>query len=201
MKYKLLIAFVLTSIFTYAQEDYEIEIDGKTINIELGKKYDTKINDKLIRFKVSSKDTLIFQDDMLGFKYPKEYKISNMVVEQGIEQLMLMTAGGSGFIIQKYSTIDPTLLNEMMMNEVIKESLSYGFTLKREDYERTLKSGKTLSINRAVLTYKDEINTYEIASIGKKDEGLILLTIQMDHIGDSAGAKLIKMIWDTLEIY
>ena len=111
---------------------------------------------------------------------------------------MLMTAEGSGFIIQKYSTINPTLLNELMINEVTKESINYGFKLKRKDYKRVLASGQKIDVDKAVLTYNDEINIYEVASVGKKDSGLIIMSMEMSDLESSSGKALIELIWKTL---
>jgi hypothetical protein len=96
--------------------------------------------------------------------------------------------------------MNPTMLNELMLNEVTKESVNYGFELIREDYERVLASGLKIKVDRAVLTYNDEINIYEIASVGKKDSGLLIITMEMDDSENSLGKKLISLIWDTLEI-
>jgi len=131
---------------------------------------------------------------------PKELKVEKTIIDGGIEQLMLMTAEGSGFLIQKYSTVNPTNFNELMLSEVTKESVSYGYKLTREDYERDLTSGLKIKIDRAVLTYNNEVNIYEIATIGKKDSGLLLMTMKMNDSKNSLGEKLINLIWDTLEI-
>ena len=116
--------------------------------------------DALLKINVKQKDTLSYSDESFDFKYPKEYKVGKTVIGAGIEQLFLMTAEGSGFIIQKYSSINPTTLNELMINEVTKESINYGYKLKREDYERVLTSGLKIKVDKAILTYNDEINIY-----------------------------------------
>jgi hypothetical protein len=114
---------------------------------------------------------------------------------------MLMTAGGSGLIIQKYKSFNPTLLNELMINEVTKESVNYGFKLSRENYERILKSGQEIKVDKAVLTYKDDTNIYEVLSIGAKDEGVLVVTMRLDKIEDSKGEKLIELLWNSFEYY
>ena len=45
------------------------------------------------------------------------------------------------------------MLNDMMLFEVTKESVSYGYTLKREDYKRKLVSGQEIDVIKAVLTF------------------------------------------------
>lgn len=113
---------------------------------------------------------------------------------------MLMTAEGSGLLIQKYDAFNPSMLNELMLNEITKESLNYGFEMKRMDYERTLKSGEKLKVLKAVLSYKGEVNVYEISSYGKKDEGIMIMTMTMNQDISKIGTKMINLMWESLEI-
>ncbi|WP_034062114.1 hypothetical protein [Lacinutrix jangbogonensis] len=200
MKNIILILILSVSHLIYSQENFKIEINGKVFEIELDKDYELNIDNELLKINVKQKDTLLYSDESFSFKFPKEYKVAKTAIDDGIEQLMLMNAEGSGFIIQKYATINPTALNELMINEVTKESVNYGFKLVREDYERVLSSGLKVKVDRAVLTYNDEINIYEITTVGKKDSGLLFMTMEMDDSKDSLGKKLINLIWNTLEI-
>ena len=162
--------------------NYEIKIDNKTHNI-----------------KIASIDTLVYKGGKISFKYFKDHKISTTQLDDGIEQLMIMTADGSGIIIQLYSNMNPQLLNEMLLNEVTKESVGYGYELKRKDYERTLSSKQKINVDKAVLTYKDEINIYEVATFGTKDEGVLIMTMKMDNEKNSAGQKLIDLTWNSFK--
>ena len=177
MKLTLITLLILFGINSFSQNDYKILINDTVIEISLDKEYYINLDEKEVQFKVIEKDTLVFEDDLFSFNYPKDYKISSMIIEEGIEQLMLLTAEGSGFLIQKYSTINPTTLNEMILSEVTKESLNYGYIMKRENYKRKLVSGQKLDVDKAILTYKDETSVYEVASIGDKDEGILIMTI------------------------
>ena len=198
---KILLLFALSfTCFMHAQENFSLEINGEVFDIELGKDYELKINNKAVKVKVKQNDILLYDDPFFSFKHPKEFTVAKSVLGEDIEQIVLMSAEGTGFIIQKYGTIDPTTLNALMMNEVTKESINYGFKMEREDYEKTLKSGYKMNVDRAVLRYKDEVNIYEITSTGKRDSGLIIMSMEMEDSPTSSGRKLINLIWDTLEI-
>lgn len=171
------------------------------MDISLDENFEATFENKTLNIKVSQKDTLTYSDDYLSFNYPKDYKISKTKIDEGIEQLVLMTGEGSGFIIQEYGTMNPTMLNELMLNEVTKESVNYGFELKREDYIKSLNNGLELKINRAYLTYKDEVNIYEITSIGLKDEGVLLMSMEMNDEDNSDGKQLIDMVWNSLSLH
>ena len=198
MRNYLIITLIFISLNVKGQDDYVIEINGKKQNISLDKKYELSINGKIIDFIVSAKDTFTYVDDFYSFQHLKDYMVSKMQIDEGIEQIMLMTAEGSGVLIQKYSTINPTMLNEMMLKEVTKESLNYGFKLNRIDYQRTLRSGQSIVVNKAILTYNNETNIYEIASIGQKDAGIIIMTIIMDENRSNQGRKIIDLMWNSL---
>ncbi len=195
------ILFTLIILIGYnlsAQENYKIEIDGKTTEISLDKNYEIKIGDKTHIVKVTSKDTLVYKDDKISFKYLKEYKITSSKLDEGITQLMINTADGSGVVIQIYDNINPSLLNELMMSEITKESIGYGYKMKRKDYERTIGSKQKVKVDKAELTYKDEINIYEVSTFGTKDEGILVMTMKMNNEKNSEGQKLIDLTWNSL---
>jgi len=195
----LFVALALSSII-YGQEEYTITIDGQTMDVGLDKSYDIKVKGKKVAFQIAMKDTLVFEDEKFSFKYPKEFRVSSMDLDEGISQFVIMSAEGSGIIVQKYTTMNPTMLNEIMLNEVTKESMNYGFELDRQDYTRTLSSGQEIAIDKAVLKYKDETNIYELASFGEKDEGIIVMTMAMDEVLGKDSQKLLSLLWSTLVI-
>lgn len=197
MRKVLLILCFLSGLNSFAQDDLLLHIDGKTIEISSDQEYDLPINGKMVKVKVSTKDTLLFDTDLFSFLYSKDYKVSSMKLAEGIEQVAIMTAEGSGLLIQKYSAMNPSMLNELMLNEVTKESINYGFEMKRENYSRKLISGQEIEISKAILTYKDETNIYEVASLGRKDEGILIMTMIMDENYSEQGRKLIDLMWNS----
>lgn len=168
------------------------------MEISSGKDYQLPVNGEMMQLRIDFRDTLSYDDDLFSFQYLKDFKVSKMVIEQGIHQVMLMSADGSGILIQQYATMNPTMLNEMMIQEVTKESVNYGFQMDRQDYTRKIGSGETLNVARAVLTYRDEKNTYEVASLGKKDEGILIMTMVMDEENSEQGQKIIDLMWNSL---
>lgn len=184
----------------HSQEDYTIEINGESFEISLDKEFQYQTKDGVKNILLKQKDTLTYNDEMFSFNFFKEYKVGKTKIEQGIEQLMLMTPEGDGFLIQKYSTINPENLKELMLGEVTKESINYGFEMERREYKHKLISGEDLNVIQAYLTYNDEVNIYEIASLGRKDSGLLIMAMRMNDTKNSIGEKLINLIWNSLEI-
>ena len=194
--------FTALSIFCFfngeAQEDYVIRFEDTLINVALDKSYNIDVKGSRINFIIRSKDTLMYTNSSYSFLHPKAFRVSGTKIDVGIDQVSILTAEGSGMIIQQYTSINPTSLNEMMLTEITKESINYGYELKRSAYKRKLKSGQEIEITRAVLRYKEDVNIYEVASIGKKDAGLMIVTMRMDEDGTSEGQKLIDLMWQSL---
>ncbi|HLV70566.1 MAG TPA: hypothetical protein VKY34_07645 [Xanthomarina sp.] len=193
------IVYVLISN-TYSQTDFILIVNNQTQEISLDKNYDFQVDGKTIQVSVKEKDTLIYNDPFYTFKYSKKHKVSKTEIDTGIEQIMLMTAAGSGIIIQKYDSFNPTMLQELMLNEVTKESVSYGYAIERKDYSRTLKSGDEISILKADLEYKGEFEIYEISALGIKDEGILIMTMNLGGDSDNEGTDMINLLWETLSI-
>lgn len=196
--YLLLVALVYT-VTLHSQKDHIISIANQEMEVELDKEYSVEIDGKEITFSLRAKDTLTYQDEMFSFNYPKEYKISRTNLGDGVTQFVIINGEGSGFMIQKFTNMSPEMLNEMMLNELTKESVNYGFALERKDYSKVLRSGNEVHIDKAVLNYKGDTNIYEVMSVGKKDEGILVVTMAMDAEMSSASKKLITMMWDSLE--
>lgn len=200
MKYLLITVAVFCGFKAHCQKDYLIHLNDTSFNIALDKQYNIVVNGQKLNFTIKQKDTLSYNDSVYSFDYLKDFKVSKTKIDDGIEQISILTAEGSGFLIQKYSSINPSTLNELMLGEMTKESISYGYESKRTDYKRRLNSGLQIEVDKAVLKYKDNVQIYEVASIGKKDEGLIIVTIRMDEDEHTQGKKIIDLLWNSLKI-
>ncbi|MES2646976.1 MAG: hypothetical protein V4717_08890 [Bacteroidota bacterium] len=200
MKKTLVVFAIFCSFKGVAQEDFVIRFNDTLINVALDKSYNIDVKGTKLNFVISSKDTLTYTNTFFSFLYPKAFRVSSTKLDEGIEQISIMTAEGSGMIIQKYESMNPTSLNEMMLTEMTKESINYGFESKRSKYKRTLKSGQEMEVTKAVLRYKDDVNIYEVSSIGKKDAGLIIITIRMDEDNNTEGQKIIDLMWKSIKV-
>lgn len=199
MKYVLILLIFFVTIKAGAQENYVLQIGDKSFSISEDSSYQVVVNGKKLNLLLRQKDTLSFKDTLFSFSYPKGYQYSTTNIEDAALQYAIITAAGNGYMIQKYWTLNPISITELMLQEVIKERLGYGYSMKREDYKRTLKSGQTLNVLKAVLTYRGEINTYEVAAIGGKDEGIVVITIDNALEQAISGREMIKLMWSSLQ--
>lgn len=196
---KIALYFLLLLAYpSLAQNDFLLRINDTTIEIGMDQVYELMIDGKPVELELQTKDTLLFSDPLYTFNYPKGFSVSRLEVEQGIEQIMLMTAEGSGVLIQKYASMDPSGMKEMMLSEITKESLNYGYEMKRKDYDLKLVNDDKLRVIKAVLTYRGEKMTYEVAALGGKDQGVLIITMITNEEFSENGKALIEMMWATL---
>ena len=83
---------------------------------------------------------MTYNDRFFSFLYPKGFKVSNTIVDENVEQISILTAEGSGLLIQIFKSINPTTLNELILSEMTKESISYGFQEKRSGYKKNIET-------------------------------------------------------------
>lgn len=194
----LLAIFWIVAMQVHAQENFTIRINEQKIDVALDSTYPVEIEGNTFYITVMQKDTLVYETDYFSFKYLKDNNVSEIEVEEGINQAMLMNAEGSGFFVQTYTMFNPKFMEEMMLHELTKESLSYGYQMEKEHYTRQLISGEEVNILRAILTYRGEENIYEVATIGEKDEGILIVSVIMNNQWDMKGKKAVSLMWNTL---
>ena len=194
-------AFLISSmIFAQNQGNYIIIINNDSIQIDLNNDFEYKTTSgEELTIRVTQPDILTYSDDMISFNYDKSLGVSNSIIDEGIEQCMIMKSTGNGFMVQKYQTINPSSLTQLMLNEIIKESINYGYSKTEKKFKKKLKSGQTIEGIQATLTYKGEKEVYTVATYGAKDEGIIVVTMLLseDYKEDN---EIIELFLETLEI-
>ena len=114
---------------------------------------------------------------------------------------MVMKATGTGYMIQTYKSFNPTMLIDLMLSEITKESVSYGYSKKEEAFEHKLQSGQVLKGKTAKLEYKGEEEVYTVAAYGNKDEGILIMTMLFtDDDYREADESLLSQLFNTLKV-
>jgi hypothetical protein len=181
-----------------AQENYVLQLNGKDFSLAIDSIYEISLEGKKINFLLKQKDTLAFNDGLFSFSYFKGYQVSKTNVDNIADQYIVVDAGGSGFMMQKYGSINPSSMKEFLLQEITKESKGYGYKEKREEFKKTLLSGQVVTVIKSTLTYKDDINIYEVATIAGKDEGLVIITLDMGGEVAQKGRELSKLMWHSI---
>ena len=197
----LTLGILLISSLIFAQNgaNYIVIINKDSIYIDLNEdfQYKTTSGDELT-IRVTQPDILTYSDDMISFSYDKSLSVSNSNIDSGIDQCAAFNAIGSGFIVQKYKTMDPSSFTEEMLEEMIKESINYGYEKTEKVFEKRLSSGQSIKGIQATLTYEGEKEIYTVATYGGKDEGIIVITMLL--YDGSEDKQMIDLFLDTLKI-
>lgn len=203
MRTKLLFLFLIaTTFFTYSQnKNYILVIDGDSIAIDLNEELKHNIKGKKVALKLIQPNNLVYSDDLISFQYPNDLNVAKTQIDEDIEQLMVMKATGTGYMIQTYKSFNPTMLIDLMLSEITKESVSYGYSKKEEAFEHKLQSGQVLKGKTAKLEYKGEEEVYTVAAYGNKDEGILIMTMLFtDDDYREADESLLSQLFNTLKV-
>ena len=193
----LLIGFIS---FAQNQGNYFIIINNDSIQVNLNNdlQYKTSSGEELT-IRITQPEILTYSDDMISFSHHKSLSVSDSKIAEGIEQCMIFKSTGNGFMVQKYRTINPSSLTQLILNEITKESISYGYSKTEREFKKKLKSGQTIEGIQATLTYKGENEIYKVATYGGKDQGIIVVTMLLseDYPEDK---EIIELFLETLVI-
>jgi hypothetical protein len=193
---------LLVSILSFAQTqgNYIIIINNDSIRVDLNNEVDyTNKSGEELTIKVIQPEIQTYSDDMISFSHNKSLNVSNSKIEEGLEQCMIMKSTGNGFMVQKYKTINPSSLTQLMLNEITKESISYGYSKTEKKFSKKIKSGQTIEGIQATLTYKGEKEVYTVATYGGKDEGIIVVTMLLND-DFKEDKEIIELFLHTLSI-
>lgn len=179
---------------------YEIVINGETYELNLGDNFDvTSTCGDIMNVKLQKKPYVLFSDSYITFQYNSTLSPSITKIEEGLVQIMLNTATGTAVMVQEYSGLDPAMLVPLMLKELTKEQVEYGYNIVQTDVEHTLASGKMLTGIRATMSYMDQESYYEVLSISERDTGIIVVTM-IDKSFMNEKADIIDRFWDTMNV-
>ena len=201
MKNFISITLLFISFVSSAQTNgnYVIILDNDSvfINLDESKSYSTKTGEEL-NIKLIQPNILTYSDDFISFNYERSLNVSNTLLEEGIEQCLVMKSTGNGFLIQKYSTMNPSDLTSLILNELTKESVNYGYKRTDKKFKKTLVSGETIEGLKVTLKYQNEKQVYTVATYGEKDRGILVLTMFLNN--DYNDMEIINLLFNTLQL-
>lgn len=205
MKVTILLLLIIIMLFTIGSKsqepgNYEIVIQGKKYSISLGKEYEINLESgETIRLTVNKKAIVAYEDGFIAFQHKRDLTISTTDLGDGVSQTVTATALGTMVLVQEYSNLNPSSVVDLMVQELTKEEIDYGYELQKEEYIKTLRDGTRLSGKKAILKYKDEETNYTVLAFGKRDSGILVVT-KIDKENIEADQQIIDMFWDSLQI-
>jgi hypothetical protein len=201
MKSLLTVSLLLLSclVFGQVQKNYIIEINGDTASLSLDETVSIKTrNGQVLNVKLKQKEVLTYADNMLTFQYPSNFTVTKKQFDD-IEQILCMSAGGNGLLIQKYKDVNPENIVDLMLDEMTEESKSAGYKETITNREKKLKSGRVIKGKESTLVLDDETNIYTAYPVKRAKGGFLVVFIIIDPT-DTKEVNALESFWKTLEI-
>jgi hypothetical protein len=180
--------------------NYTLTIDGKRFELDLGRAQALKLSDgRVLQVTLGKKEVITYKESVVSFDHPSRLSPSRSEVSVGIFQTMMSTPLGSAVLIQEFTSIDPSSLIDMMLNELLKEEVQYGYKIEKSTTTKTLASGVQLSGKMAISNYKDKEFTRQVLCYQGRDAGLLIITV-VEEDSPPEDKEMIAMFWKTLQI-
>lgn len=200
MKKTLAIAAILSALAVGAHaSNYTITINGKTVDIDLDKELKIETSGgEFLTIVLKQKDFFEFTSDFFSMVHRKTLNPVKTDLGEGVSQTMLMSAKGTGVLIQEYQNVSPQSLVDLMINELTKEEVEYGYKKTEEKVEKKI-DGKVLSGKRAETAYGEDHWVREVYVLGGKDCGVLVVTV-IEKNSSGEEQFIIDEFWEKLKI-
>jgi hypothetical protein len=173
--------------------DVSVEINpGETVDLTLPGGQKTTVTLALNEFTA-------YSGKIFSFVHPTSVAVAKTDLGDGIFQHLMASATGTLVIVQEYDAMNPVALNQLMIQELTKESVQAGAEMSQEPTTRTLADGKQLSGLKATVTSRTEKAYFEVLSYGVTDRGVVLVT-RIDDENTASEGSLLAKFWETLQI-
>ncbi|TIV58793.1 MAG: hypothetical protein E5V86_24630 [Mesorhizobium sp.] len=179
---------------------FKLTIDGVTVDIDPGEDMDVKLpSGKTSKVRLEHNDFATFSGGTFSFVHPSNYSVTKTDLGDGIAQYLMASALGTLVVVQKYDKINPVSLNQLMLQEMTRETVQAGGQLTQQPMTRKLADGKELTGLKATVKTRSDRADFEIVGFGTADQGVLFIT----RIGDQDNATeqpLIDKFWETLKV-
>lgn len=178
MKTQILItSFIFALAGILHASDYVISIDGRSAEIGINEelKFTTSAG-KVLTIILKQKEFIVFKSSLFSMKHKNTIKPIKNNLGDGIYQTMMMTALGTGIIVQEYMHMNPEQLINLMIKELTKEEVDYGYKYNEKNIEKIIDDKKVRG-KQALTTYPGAEWTRSVLAYGDKDKGVIIVTM------------------------
>lgn len=180
--------------------NYVITIDGKEVEVDEDKEGSVTLeNGQTVKVLLKKKDILTYATDSFSFDHSKHYTPARTDLGANVFQSMLVTPIGTAVMIQEYKTLNPANLIDMMVDELTKEEVNYGYKLTESPETMTLADGTVLKGKKVVTTHDEGAYTRYILAASGKGKGNLFIT-QIERDNEENEAEVIDLFWKSLKV-
>ena len=179
---------------------FKLTIDGVSVDIDPGEDVDVALpGGKTAKVRLEHNDFATFSGGTFSFVHPSNYSVTKTDLSDSTAQYLMTTALGTLVVIQEFRKMNPVSLDQLMLQEMTRETVQAGGQLTQEPTTRKLADGKELTGLKATVKTRTDKADFEIVGFGTTDQGVLITT----RIGDQdkgAEQPLIDKFWETLKI-
>lgn len=179
---------------------FKLTIDGVTVDIDPGESTNVTLpGGKQSKVTLERNDFATFSGGSFSFVHPSNISVTKTDLGDDITQYLMASALGTIVVVQEYGKMNPVSLNQLMLQEMTKESVQAGAALTQAPTTRKLAGGKELTGIRATVKTRTDTADFEIVGFGLADQGLLFITRVAG--ADAATEKpLIDKFWQSLKV-
>jgi hypothetical protein len=188
------------SAFAEDPKTYKLTIGGYSVEINPGETVDVTLpGGQRTTVTLQLNEFASYSGGIFSFVHPTSVGVAKTDLGDSVIQHLMASATGTLVIVQEYGSMNPVALNQLMLQELTKESVQAGGELAQEETTRTLADGKVLTGLKATVTSRTEKAYYEVLGFGTTDQGVILVT-RIDEEYRASEGSLLQKFWETLKI-
>ncbi|RUU49907.1 hypothetical protein, partial [Mesorhizobium sp. M2C.T.Ca.TU.002.02.1.1] len=131
---------------------FKLTIDGVSVDIDPGEDVDVSLpGGKTSKVRLEHNDFATFSGGTFSFVHPSTNSVTKTDLGDGIAQYLMASALGTLVVVQKYDKMNPVSLNQLMLQEMTKETVQAGGQLTQQPTTRKLADGKELTGLKAIV--------------------------------------------------
>ncbi len=179
---------------------FKLTIDGVTVDIDPGESADITLpGGKQSKVTLERNDFATFSGDSFSFVHPSSISVTKTDLGENITQYLMASALGTIVVVQEYGKMNPVSLNQLMLQEMTRESAQAGAEVTQQPTTRKLADGKELTGIRAEVKTRTDTAYFEIVGYGLADQGLLFITrVGSEDLGTEQ--PLIDKFWERLKL-
>lgn len=183
-----------------ALKGYRLTVDGVAADIDVGGEAELTLPDgRKVTARLERNEFVTYAGERFSFVHPSAMAVTKTQLTEGIVQHLLASAVGTVAIVQDYEAIDPVSLDQLMLQEMTKESVQAGAALTQEKASRKLADGKELTGLKATVKTRTETVDYEVLGYGRIDQGVMVIT-RVDRENVAVDQPMLDRFWESLDL-
>ncbi len=179
---------------------FRLTIDGVEVGVNPGDTLDVTMKDgRRIPVELQRSDTVTFTGGKFSFDHDGKFTVAKTDLGDGVQQYALMTPIGTGIIVQVYKGLNPSGYTDVVLQQMVQESLNGGAKISRHATERTLPSGSVLKGVKAETATDGDVMEYEIVATGRPEGGVLVATL-LNRENIAKEGMILDKLWASLKV-